>query len=175
MYVQIPASMARIFLLIEIKIHFSSLKQLFTKITDMKIFLVLSFALMFFACDTYNKEEATTKSDTATNESAYEPKEGDVTFRDGKVMVWRNNEWKEADNDVTLDNGVVVKRNGEVVRGDDVIVLEDGEIVDKTGRFFDKAGRAVENAWKDAKKGVKEAGKEIKEVFSDDDTGKDKN
>ena len=140
----------------------------------MKKLLVLAFAFIFFSCDTYNKEEATTKSDTAT-QSAYEPKEGDVTFKDGKVMVWRNNEWKEADNDVTLDNGVVIKRNGEVVRGDDVIVLEDGEIVDKTGRFFDKAGRAIENAWKDAKKGVKEAGKDIKKVFSDDDTGKNKN
>jgi len=141
----------------------------------MKNLLVLVFALSFFACDTYNKQETTTKSDTSSEKSAYEPKEGDVTRKDGKVMVWRNGEWKEADNDVTLDNGVVVKRDGKVVRGEEEIVLNDGEIVDKTGRFFDKAGHAIENAWKDAKEGVKEAGKEVKEVFSDDDKKKDKN
>lgn len=125
--------------------------------------------------------DTTTTTTTTTDTSAhpaqsgvYAPSPGDATFKNGKLLVYRDGEWREADNDVTLDNGIIVKRNGEVVRGDKVVVLDDGEVVDKSGRFFDKAGDAIDDAWDATKKGVKKAGQEVKEVFSDDDKDKDK-
>ena len=57
-------------------------------------------------------------------------------------MVWRNNNWVEADEDVRLDNGVIVYRNGEVKKDNDVVVLRDGEFVNRSGEFFDKTGNA---------------------------------
>ena len=44
----------------------------------------------------------------------------------------------DADNDVTLDDGVVVTRTGRVRRDGKEVELHDGEVVSKTGRFFDK-------------------------------------
>jgi SOS-response transcriptional repressor LexA len=55
--------------------------------------------------------------------------------------VWRNNDWVIADNDVSLNDGVVVRKNGEVKKGDDVVVLKDGEVVDRSGRFLDNYGK----------------------------------
>jgi hypothetical protein len=129
------------------------------------VILVIMVAVML-SCNT--KTETTTKTDTSTN-AAYAPSEGDVTKRNGEVMVWHDGEWKAADNDVYLDGGVVVNRKGEVTREDKVIVLDDGEVVNKSGHFFDKAGNAVDDAWDATKKGVKKAGEEIKDVFTDDD------
>ena len=137
-----------------------------------QIFLSAVVALIF-SCNT--KTETTTKTDTSAN-AAYAPSEGDVTSKDGQVMVWHDGEWKPADNDVHLDNGIVVTRKGEVTKEDKVVVLHDGEHVDKSGRFFDKAGNAIDDAWDATKKGVKKAGEEIKDVFNGDDkdTKKDK-
>jgi hypothetical protein len=141
----------------------------------MKTFFVLSMigATILFSCNSENREATTTiNSDTTENAAAgtvYTPANGDVSYRNGKVMVWRDNDWVEADEDVTLNDGVVVRRNGEVKRGDDVVKLEEGESVDKSGRFFDKAGNAIEDAWDATKKGVKKAGEEVKDVFTDDD------
>ena len=133
-----------------------------------KILIMLFFTTIIIACNDESTDTTTTiKSDTTSNAARYSPAEGDVTYRNGKVMVWRDNDWVVAEDDVTLNDGVVVRRNGEVERGADVVVLEDGEVVDISGRFFDKAGNAVEDAWQGAKKGVKKAGEEVKEVFSD--------
>src|SRR5687768_7835408 len=142
----------------------------------MKKLFVLSIigAAILVSCNSENKEttSTTTNSDTTENAAAanntYAPAEGDVSYRNGKVMVWRNNDWVETDEDVTLNDGVVVRRNGEVKRGDDVVKLEEGESVDRSGRFFDKAGNAIEDAWDATKKGVKKAGEEVKDVFTDD-------
>ena len=134
-----------------------------------KLFVVGMIGATMLSCNS-GTSETTTKSDTTANAATtttYTPAEGDVSYRNGKVVVWRNNDWVIADDDVTLNDGVVVRRNGEVKRGDDVVVLKDGEVVDKSGRFFDKAGNALEDAWQGAKKGVKKAGEEVKEVFSD--------
>jgi hypothetical protein len=143
----------------------------------MKKLFVLSIigATILVSCNSENKETTSTtvNSDTTENAAAssttYAPSEGDVSYRSGKVMVWRNNDWMETDEDVTLNDGVVVRRNGEVKRGDDVVKLEEGESVDRSGRFFDKAGNAIEDAWDATKKGVKKAGEEVKDVFTDDD------
>lgn len=92
---------------------------------------------------------------------AYTPDNGDVSYREGKVMVWRNGEWKEADDKIKLDNGAIVHQDGRVIRDGKEITLQDGELIDEEGNIFDRTGKAVESAWKDTKEGVKEAGKEI--------------
>jgi len=144
-----------------------------------KLVVIAIVGASLLACN--ENTESTKKTDASAHE-AYAPANGDVTYRDGKVLVWRNNEWVETNDDVRLDNGVIVKRNGEVERNDDVVVLKDGEVVNKSGNFFDKAGNAIDDAWHGAKKGVtkagegvKKAGEEVKDVFTNDDKGdKDK-
>jgi hypothetical protein len=116
-----------------------------------------------------NTNTDTTKETETSTHAAYAPSEGDVSYRSGKVMVWRDGEWEEANNDVHLSNGIVVNRKGEVIKEDKVVVLRDGEVVDKSGRFFDKAGNAIDDAWDATKKGVKKAGEEVKDVFNGDD------
>ena len=118
------------------------------------------------ACNSTETEEATVETDATTMSAttAYTPAEGDVKYRDGQLMVWKNNEWVEADDNVKMDNGVVVYKNGEVKRDDDVVVMEDGEVVSHTGKFFDKTGKAVEDAWDATKKGVEKAGKAVEKA-----------
>src|SRR5215204_5062771 len=132
----------------------------------MKNLFVILIVGALLSCN--NDDTRTTKTNTSTH-AAYAPSDGDVTYRNGKVLVWRDDEWKEADNDVSLNDGTVVKRNGEVVRNGKVIELEDGEGVDKTGHFFDKAGNAIEDAWDATKEGAKKTKEEVKDVFTDDD------
>lgn len=139
----------------------------------MKKFLTIALAAVTLAAcenatDTASTEDTVTTTTTTTSDNAaYAPAEGDVTRRDGKVMVMRNGEWVEADRDVELDNGVIVYKDGRVVRDGNEVELEDGEVVNKTGDFFDRSGRAIENAWKDAKEGVKEAGRDVKDAVKD--------
>lgn len=149
-----------------------------------KFILLAGIAASISACNNESRDtttvEADTISHTATAPGAYTPADGDLTYRDGKVMVWKNNEWVETDKDVTLDDGTVVHRDGKVEKDKKVVVLNDGEVVDKSGRFFDKAGNAIEDAWDATKEGAKETGeavkkgagkvgKEVKDVFKDDD------
>ncbi|HEV7332661.1 MAG TPA: DUF6799 domain-containing protein [Flavisolibacter sp.] len=134
-----------------------------------KLLTIALAAFSLVACENANNtastEDTTTTTTTTTSENAaYAPAEGDVTRRDGKVMVMRNGEWVEADRDVEMDNGVVVYKDGRVVRDGNEVELEDGEVVNKTGEFFDRTGRAIENAWDDAKQGVKKAAKEVDEA-----------
>lgn len=129
---------------------------------------------------TVTDTDTMTNTNTTTSTNSYTAAEGDVSYRGGKVMVWRNGDWVESKEDVTLDNGVVVRRNGEVRRDKDVINLEEGEVVNKTGNFFDKAGNAIEDGWDATKRGAKKAGnaiekgarkvgEETKEVFDGKD------
>lgn len=154
----------------------------------MKRILVFALAAATFtACDNKNTSETTvTSSDSsamssginsdtstvtdgttmisgdATTSNRYVPAEGDVMYRDKKLMVWRNGAYVQAETDVTVDNGVVVRRNGEVTRDGNTVVLEDGQVYSRTGRFFDKAGEAIEDGWDATKKGVNKAGQAIK-------------
>jgi len=137
-----------------------------------RIFVLAIAATSFVACNdqkttdttTVNSDTTTTVTmdDNAMNTQTYVAGEGDVTYRDGKVMVWRNNAYVAADNDVTLDDNVVVKRNGDVIRNGNTVRLEEGEAVTKTGRWFNKAGEAIEDGWDATKKGVNKAGDAIK-------------
>src|SRR5437763_1189616 len=97
-----------------------------------KIFLAAGIAVAVSAC---NNSTSTTSTDTDTSANAavaptttaptaYTPAEGDIIYRNGKVHVWRNNEWVETDKDVTLDNGVVVRTNGNVEKDGNTIVLD---------------------------------------------------
>jgi hypothetical protein len=155
----------------------------------MKRMMAVAFAaLALGACNSSSTEktdnDTVVTTDTVATQSmmpseaeattSYNPAEGDVTYRNSKVMVWRNGDWTESDKDVTLENGVVVYRNGKVKKEDKVIILNDGEVVTKTGNFFDKTGHAIENAWdatkegvRDAANAVKKAGKEVGETAKD--------
>jgi hypothetical protein len=157
----------------------------------MKTFILIAgIAASFIACNNESKEttsveqdtvsDTTTTTNTTTTTTTYTPAEGDVSYRNGNVVVWRNNEWTKTDKDVTLDNGVVVHKDGKVEKDHNVVVLDDGEVVNKSGRFFDKAGNAIDNAWDATKEGAKKAGNAIekgankvgekaKDVFDKDD------
>jgi len=151
-----------------------------TNLTMKKVFLMTAIAATCFACSNDANNSAATK-DSAANSSnststnaanapgtgTYNASEGDVTYRDGRVRVWRNNEWVDSDNDVTLDDGVVIRRNGRAVRNGEEVELEDGTVVNKSGRFFDRAGNAIENGWDGLKKGVKKGYNEVKEEVKD--------
>lgn len=142
-----------------------------------RIIVIALAATTLAACGDQKNTETTTVStdtmstmvDTSTNAisdnttvtNAYVPAEGDVAYRDGKVMVYRNNTYVEADRDVTLDDGIVVRRNGEVTRNGVVVKMEDGETVSKTGRFFNRAGEVIEDGWDATKRGVSKAAKAV--------------
>ena len=157
----------------------------------MKKFLLLAgMSAFIFACNdtttSTNVENDSTDHAAASENRVgdrYTESDGDVSYRNGKVVVWRNGEWVESNEDVTLDNGVVVRRTGRVERNGEVVELEDGEVVTRTGRFFDKAGNAIEDAWDATKKGARKAGDaiekgankvgdEVKDVFDNDKDNK---
>lgn len=135
-----------------------------------KIFLIACVAGSLIACNNANDNDTddavlnadTTATMTTTSTTAvYTPVEGDASYRDGRLMVWKGNDWVPADDDVTMDNGVVVHKNGEVNKGDNTVKLEDGEVVNHTGDFFDKTGHAISDAWDATKTGVKKAGEAV--------------
>lgn len=109
-----------------------------------------------------------------TTYSAYTPAEGDVTYRDKKVMVYRNGAWVESNDDVKLDDGIVVYRSGVVKKDDKEVELEEGIVVNKEGDFFDRTGKAMENMWSDIKKGASKVKEEAKEAVTDEEKEDDK-
>ena len=138
-----------------------------------KIFLITCIAGSLIACNNSGTDATddtvldsdTTITTTATSATAvYTPVEGDVSYRDGKLMVWKGNDWVVADNDVTLDNGVVVYKNGEVKKEGKTVTLDDGEVVNHSGDFFDKTGHAISDAWDATKTGVKKAGEAVEDA-----------
>jgi predicted small secreted protein len=141
-----------------------------------KIFLLAAATVSLVACSNTESNTSATNSDTSrtvtttstSERTAYAPSDGDVSRRNGKVMVRRNGDWVDADNDVRLDDGSTVNRNGRVVRDGNEVELQEGEVVNKTGRFFDKAGNAIEDAWDATKRGVKKAGDKIEDAVDGD-------
>jgi len=134
-----------------------------------KIFLMLCVAAALSACnssETDNNTASTRDStDTTTNTimatTPYTPAEGDVTFRNDKLMIYRDNAWVETDKDQTVGNGIVVHTNGAVSNGKQTDTLTDGQVVSKTGTFFDRSGNAIKDAWSATKQGVGEAGEAV--------------
>jgi hypothetical protein len=138
----------------------------------MKKFIAMALvAVSVVACNDDSDTSAST-TDTTTvitadttsvnsTSAVYTAADGDVTYRNKKLMVWRNGAWVESNEDVRLENGVVVYRTGRVTRDGKEVNLEDGEVVTRTGNFFDRSGQAIENAWDKTKEGVKDAGKAV--------------
>ena len=89
------------------------------------------------------------------------PGDGDVTYDGGRVRVYRNNTWEDADDDVRMDNGVVIYKDGRATRDGNEVELEDGYTVDRDGNVWDRTGNAVSDAWDATKHGVKKAGKAV--------------
>ncbi len=150
-----------------------------------KIFALAFIAAAFTARNDADTDTTSVDTDTTTMTTtrSYTAAEGDVSYRNEKLMVYRNGNWVESDKDVTLDNGIVVSRKGEVRRDQDVVVINDGEVIDKSGNFWDKTGNAIDDGWDATKRGVKKAGnaiekgakkvgEETKDVFTDDDKKK---
>lgn len=139
-----------------------------------RIFFLAFAAASLAACSNTSNDTAgtndtsTTVTTSTTNNAAYSPTEGDITRRDGKVMIMRNGQWVEADNDVRMDNGATVNRDGRVLRDGRERELGEGETVNSSGEFFDRTGRAIENAWEDTKQGVKKAGDKIEDAVDND-------
>ena len=146
----------------------------------MKKIIVLALAVTSLAAcnEQKSKESVTINTDTSTNvtmdnmdnatttTTTYTPADGDISYTNGKLMVWRNNAYVEADNDVTLDDKIVVKRNGEATRNGVVIKLEDGERVSRTGRFFNRTGEVIEDGWDATKRGAKKVGEKVKDIVN---------
>ena len=134
----------------------------------------MSVAVVAFACGDGKTDSAattttttsTTSSNNANSTTTYTAADGDVSYREGRVMVWRNNEWSASDADVTLDDGTVVRRNGHAVRNGEDVELEDGTVVNKSGRFFDKAGNVIEDGWEGVKKGASKAKEGVEKGFN---------
>lgn len=134
----------------------------------MKKILAFGFAICTLAaCDSYNDKNDEDHVDTMSSAvvepvtPAYAPGDGDVTYYNGKVQVWRNNAWEDVNDDVTLESGVVVYKDGRAKRDGTYVVLEDGYIVDRKGNVWDRAGNTISDAWDATKHGVKEAGEAI--------------
>jgi hypothetical protein len=143
-----------------------------------KILLVAGIAGMSFllSCKDEKKGAATTTTtENATTTTTYTASEGDVTYKGGKLMVYRNNAWVDADDDITVDNGIVVRKTGHVVKDNDEYELEDGVVVTKTGNFFDKAGNAIENGWEGVKKAFRNVKAEVKDALTPDNKEKNQN
>ena len=133
-----------------------------------KIFAMAISACILASC-AGNGTEGTTTTDSmamemepaADNTGVYTPAEGDVTYRGGRVQVYHDNDWEDANDDVRLDNGVVVYRRGWVVRDNDEYVWEEGYVVDRRGNVWDRTGNAISDAWDATKHGVKKAGQAV--------------
>ncbi|MEO6135939.1 MAG: DUF6799 domain-containing protein [Ginsengibacter sp.] len=139
-----------------------------------KLLSLAILATTFAACndatttnDVNTDTLVTTTTTSEVNTTTYTPMEGDATYRDGTVRVWKNGDWVAADDDVTLDNGVVVYKTGEVKKDTKTVRLADGEIITRTGNFFDKTGQAIEDGWDATKRGVKKAGDAIGDAAKD--------
>lgn len=147
-----------------------------------KIFLMASLVALLSACNDKTDENTvvtddtlgpvtTTEAPVTTTETVavhkYTPTEGDVTYRNNQLMVWRGNDWVKVEKNVTMDNGVVVYQNGEVKKEGKIVKLEDGEVVTSVGEFFNKTGDAINDAWNSTKKGVKKTGDAIDKAAKD--------
>ena len=130
----------------------------------MKKILVVAAIAFLASCN--NEKADTTTNETTTTTKTYEPGEGDVSYRDGRLVVYRNNAWVDADADVTLDNGIVVRRTGRVVKDNEEYELEEGVVVTKEGDFWDKAGNAIEEGWEGIKKAFRKVEAEVKDAVN---------
>jgi hypothetical protein len=142
----------------------------------MKKTLLVASALIFLIACNDNSKQTTTTTDSAALispnpdtqmvdhtrvDNLYAPAEGDIMYTENKLRVRRNNAYVDADNDVTLDSGIIVNRKGEATWKDKTIRMEEGEAVNRTGNFFNKAGEKIDDIWNDTKRAVKKTAKAV--------------
>ncbi|MEO8823761.1 MAG: DUF6799 domain-containing protein [Ginsengibacter sp.] len=134
-----------------------------------KIFLAVSIAALLTACNSQGSQTDATTSNTDTTDrsmmstTAYIPTEGDATFKDQTLMIYKGDKWVATDKEMTMGNGVIVYTNGTVKNGEITDTLAEGEIVSHSGDLYDKAGNAIHDAWDATKKGVNDAGDAVEE------------
>ncbi len=129
-----------------------------------KILAIALFATVFTACN--NEAENTKPEDTlGTKEvtTTYSSADGDLTWKESKLYVYKNGEWVLVDKDITLADGTVITVKGEVKKGDKTIQLKEGEKVTTVGEFIDNTGKKIDNAWEKTKEGVSNAAENVKE------------
>src|SRR5690349_21315979 len=131
----------------------------------MKKIFAIAFAACTLAACSDTKTEETTDVDTMTTTTVepatttttttvtHTPGDGDITYNGGKVQVYRNNTWEDANDDVKMDNGVVIYRDGRAMRDGNEVMLEDGYTVDRDGNVWDRTGNAISDAWDATKHG----------------------
>ena len=147
-----------------------------------KTLFLAALAAEFASCGNNDSPEVITTSDTevslsdsgkvstvtTTTTTTYTAEDGDVMWKDVKLLMYQNGDWTVAEKDITLEDGTVISVKGNVTGKDGkMISLKEGESVKKTGQLFDKAGNAIANAWDAAKEGVKDAGEAVKEGAKD--------
>lgn len=145
-----------------------------------KTIFLASVAAIFFSCtggesktepETPVETTATpaeAENSTVTPPATYTAEDGDVMWKDGKLMEYKSGAWTVAEKDITLGDGTVISLKGNITGKDGkMISIKEGETVKKTGQFFDKAGNAIANAWDAAKEGVKNAVDATKEGVKD--------
>ena len=129
-----------------------------------KIFVVAG--ILFLASCNNEKKDATTTNETTATTKTYTASEGDVSYRGGKVVVYRNNAWVDADNDITLDNGVTIRRTGRIVKDNEEYERDEGVVVTSRGDFWDKTGNAIEDGWEGVKKAFRKVKAEVKDAVN---------
>lgn len=138
----------------------------------MKKILTLAFAACTFAACSDNDADGTSAADTVAvvtepappvdnSTPGYTPGDGDVTYNAGKVQVYRTDRWEDANEDVTMDDGIVIRRSGRVVKDNNEYEWEEGYVVDRRGNVWDRTGNALGDAWDATRYGVKKAGQAI--------------
>lgn len=141
----------------------------------MKQILLTAGIVFLLSCNDDKKDSKSTTSTETNTSKTYTAIEGDVSYKGGKVMVYRNNSWVEADGDITVDNGIIVRRTGRVAKDNEEYELEDGVVVTKTGNFFDRAGNTIENGWEGVKKAFRNVKEEVKDALTPDNKEKKQN
>jgi hypothetical protein len=137
-----------------------------------KTILISCLALAFAACVNpgTTKNESAPQADTTDKSTLsvtpYTPTQGDVTFRDKQLLIYKDDKWVATDKVQTMGNGIIVYTNGTVKNGELTDTLAQGEIVSHSGDLYDKAGNAIHDAWSAAKEGVNKAGDAAKDEIN---------
>ena len=132
------------------------------KITNISLAMAVLFAVSCGESQTKNDEnnqEVTTEAGT----TSFTATEGDITKKDGVVLVYKNGNWVAVDNDINLGNGISVSKSGEVKKDGKTITIDDGAFINKAGAFFDKTGTAISNAWDNAKNAANNVAGDVKQ------------
>ncbi len=125
--------------------------------------MIAAVTATFAACNDEKKPETTVNADTTAssltkdamltdslnNAEAAKPPvtvmaDGDITMKDGKVMIMKSGAWVVLDKAITLSNGTVVMPNGDVKMKDHTMKLMNGQSIKTTGEYYGTDGKIME-------------------------------